>query len=180
MSAEVKGKQHLATIAVHGGQVPDPTTGARAVPIYQTTSYVFQDADHATRLFGIEEFGNIYTQIMNPTPTFSRSVLLRSKAVRLHLRQPAARQRRQRPLQRWRVLAMQFFPLLHFMAALTTFFITHCRSMALPYALRTQMTSMAFVQRSTRRRVPSIPRHWALTDANNGLVRSRAWARGRI
>jgi O-acetylhomoserine (thiol)-lyase len=59
--------QHLATLAVHGGQVPDPTTGARAVPIYQTTSYVFQDADHAARLFALQEFGNIYTRIMNPT-----------------------------------------------------------------------------------------------------------------
>ncbi|MCL5263159.1 MAG: homocysteine synthase [Acidobacteria bacterium] len=60
-------KQHLATLAVHGGQEPDPTTGSRAVPIYQTTSYVFQDADHAARLFGLQEFGNIYTRIMNPT-----------------------------------------------------------------------------------------------------------------
>jgi O-acetylhomoserine (thiol)-lyase len=59
--------QQFATLAVHGGQVPDPTTGARAVPIYQTTSYVFQDADHAARLFGLQEFGNIYTRIMNPT-----------------------------------------------------------------------------------------------------------------
>ena len=60
-------KQQFATLAVHAGQVPDPTTGARAVPIYQTTSYVFQDADHAGRLFGLKEFGNIYTRIMNPT-----------------------------------------------------------------------------------------------------------------
>jgi len=59
--------QQLATLAVHGGQTPDPTTGARAVPIYQTTSYVFHDADHAARLFGLQEFGNIYTRIMNPT-----------------------------------------------------------------------------------------------------------------
>ena len=59
--------QQLATQAVHAGQIPDPTTGARAVPIYQTTSYVFQDADHAARLFGLQEFGNIYTRIMNPT-----------------------------------------------------------------------------------------------------------------
>jgi O-acetylhomoserine (thiol)-lyase len=65
MSDEVK--QHLGTLAVHAGQVPDPTTGSRAVPIYQTTSYVFQDADHAGRLFGLKEFGNIYTRIMNPT-----------------------------------------------------------------------------------------------------------------
>jgi O-acetylhomoserine (thiol)-lyase len=60
-------QQHLATLAVHGGQVPDPTTNSRAVPIYQTTSYVFSDADHAARLFGLQEFGNIYTRIMNPT-----------------------------------------------------------------------------------------------------------------
>jgi len=59
--------QKLATLAVHGGQTPDPTTGARAVPIYQTTSYVFHDADHAGRLFALQEFGNIYTRIMNPT-----------------------------------------------------------------------------------------------------------------
>jgi O-acetylhomoserine (thiol)-lyase len=57
----------LATLAVHAGQTPDPTTGACAVPIYQTASYVFQDADHAGRLFGLKEFGNIYTRIMNPT-----------------------------------------------------------------------------------------------------------------
>jgi O-acetylhomoserine (thiol)-lyase len=67
MSETPAPKQHLATIAVHGGQVPDPTTGSRAVPIYQTTSYVFNDADHAARLFGLQEFGNIYTRIMNPT-----------------------------------------------------------------------------------------------------------------
>jgi O-acetylhomoserine (thiol)-lyase len=60
-------KQQLATLAVHAGQAPDPTTGSRAVPIYQTTSYVFQDADHAARLFALQEFGNIYTRIMNPT-----------------------------------------------------------------------------------------------------------------
>src|SRR5579859_1922269 len=59
--------QQLATLAVHGGQVPDSATGSRAVPIYQTTSYLFQDADHAARLFALQEFGNIYTRIMNPT-----------------------------------------------------------------------------------------------------------------
>src|SRR6202453_1730953 len=58
---------HLATLAVHAGQQADPTTGSRAVPIYQTTSYVFQDADHSARLFALKEFGNIYTRIMNPT-----------------------------------------------------------------------------------------------------------------
>lgn len=55
------------TLAVHGGQKPDPATGARAVPIYQTTSYVFNDPDYAARLFALEEPGNIYTRMMNPT-----------------------------------------------------------------------------------------------------------------
>jgi O-acetylhomoserine (thiol)-lyase len=55
------------TLALHGGQEPDPTTKARAVPIYQTTSYVFDDTSHAARLFALQEFGNIYTRIMNPT-----------------------------------------------------------------------------------------------------------------
>lgn len=55
------------TLALHGGQQPDPTTNARAVPIYQTTSYVFNDTDHAANLFALKEFGNIYSRIMNPT-----------------------------------------------------------------------------------------------------------------
>lgn len=55
------------TVLLHGGQVPDPTTGSRAVPIYQTTSYVFRDTEHAQNLFGLAEPGNIYTRIMNPT-----------------------------------------------------------------------------------------------------------------
>ena len=55
------------TLALHAGQEPDPTTGSRAVPIYQTTSYVFRDTDHAANLFALKEFGNIYTRIMNPT-----------------------------------------------------------------------------------------------------------------
>jgi len=57
----------VETIALHGGQVPDPATGSRAVPIYQTTSYVFNSAEHAANLFDLKEFGNIYTRIMNPT-----------------------------------------------------------------------------------------------------------------
>src|ERR1035437_2169115 len=56
------------TVALHAGQEsPDPATGARAVPIYQTTSYVFKNTDHAANLFALKEFGNIYTRIMNPT-----------------------------------------------------------------------------------------------------------------
>lgn len=64
---EATEKLHFNTLAVHGGQDPDSATNARAVPIYQTTSYVFNDADHAARLFALQEFGNIYTRIMNPT-----------------------------------------------------------------------------------------------------------------
>lgn len=61
-------KRRLNTIAIHAGQEsPDPATGARAVPIYQTTSYVFKDTEHAANLFALREFGNIYTRIMNPT-----------------------------------------------------------------------------------------------------------------
>ena len=55
------------TLSIHAGAAPDPTTGARATPIYQTTSFVFDDVDHAASLFGLQAFGNIYTRIMNPT-----------------------------------------------------------------------------------------------------------------
>src|SRR3712207_2696697 len=55
------------TLAVHAGAQPDPATGARATPIYQTTSFVFDNVDHAASLFALQAFGNIYTRIMNPT-----------------------------------------------------------------------------------------------------------------
>ena len=67
MAQSEKSGWGLETIGLHGGQVPDPTTGARAVPIYQTTSYVFKDSDHAANLFSLKELGNIYSRIMNPT-----------------------------------------------------------------------------------------------------------------
>jgi len=57
----------FSTLAIHAGAQPDPTTGARATPIYQTTSFVFEDVDHAASLFGLQTFGNIYTRIGNPT-----------------------------------------------------------------------------------------------------------------
>src|SRR3954470_21558647 len=60
-------RDNLSTIAVHAGQAPDPTTGSRAVPIYQTTSYVFKSTEHAANLLALKEFGNIYTRLMNPT-----------------------------------------------------------------------------------------------------------------
>lgn len=65
--ADEKPSYQFNTLAVHAGQTADPATGSRAVPIYQTTSYNFTDADHAARLFGLQEFGNIYSRIMNPT-----------------------------------------------------------------------------------------------------------------
>ena len=67
MSDQTAPAHKNETLAVHAGQTVDPTTKARAVPIYATTSYVFDNADHAARLFGLQEFGNIYTRIMNPT-----------------------------------------------------------------------------------------------------------------
>jgi O-acetylhomoserine (thiol)-lyase len=57
----------FGTKALHAGQTPDPTTGSRAVPLYQTSSYVFRDTEHAANLFGLKEMGNIYTRLMNPT-----------------------------------------------------------------------------------------------------------------
>lgn len=63
----VTNQYKFGTLAVHAGQEPDPATGSRAVPIYQTTSYVFKDSAHAARLFNLEESGNIYTRMMNPT-----------------------------------------------------------------------------------------------------------------
>jgi O-acetylhomoserine/O-acetylserine sulfhydrylase len=60
-------KLHFETLQLHAGQQPDPTTNSRAVPIYQTSSYVFNNAEHGANLFALKEFGNIYTRIMNPT-----------------------------------------------------------------------------------------------------------------
>lgn len=59
--------QGFNTLAIHAGAAPDPVTGSRATPIHQTTSFVFNDADHAARLFALQEFGNIYTRLTNPT-----------------------------------------------------------------------------------------------------------------
>lgn len=72
-----QNKLGFETLALHGGQTPDPATNSRAVPIYQTTSYVFNDADHAANLFALKEAGNIYTRIMNPTQdTFEKRMAL--------------------------------------------------------------------------------------------------------
>ncbi|MBP7231599.1 MAG: O-acetylhomoserine aminocarboxypropyltransferase/cysteine synthase [Syntrophaceae bacterium] len=65
--SKIDNQLKIETLALHGGQEPDSATGSRAVPIYQTTSYQFKDTDHAASLFGLAEFGNIYTRLMNPT-----------------------------------------------------------------------------------------------------------------
>lgn len=65
--SKIDKKLKVETLALHGGQEADPATGSRAVPIYQTTSYQFKDAEHAANLFGLKEFGNIYTRLTNPT-----------------------------------------------------------------------------------------------------------------
>src|ERR1041384_4698713 len=80
-----ESKLHFDTLAVHGGQVPDPTTTARAVPIYQTTSYVFHDTQHAANLFSLQELGVVYTRLMNPTQDVfeKRTALLEGGAAAL-------------------------------------------------------------------------------------------------
>ena len=82
-TADQKQREYgFDTLALHGGQEVDPTTTARAVPIYQTTSYVFHDTDHAANLFSLSEMGNIYTRIMNPTTdAFEQRVALLEKGV---------------------------------------------------------------------------------------------------
>jgi O-acetylhomoserine (thiol)-lyase len=65
--SEVSSKYRFSTLALHAGQEPDPTTNARAVPIYSTTSYVFNNTEHAANLFALKEFGNVYSRLMNPT-----------------------------------------------------------------------------------------------------------------
>jgi O-acetylhomoserine (thiol)-lyase len=75
--SKIDAKLKIETLVLHGGQEADPTTGARAVPIYQTTSYQFKDTEHAANLFGLREFGNIYTRLMNPTTdVFEKRVAL--------------------------------------------------------------------------------------------------------
>ena len=67
MAEQNERKFGFNTRSLHAGYAPDPSTGSRAVPIYQTTSYTFKDSAHAASLFALQEFGNVYTRIMNPT-----------------------------------------------------------------------------------------------------------------
>ncbi len=90
--SKIDSKLSIDSLVLHGGQEADPTTGSRAVPIYQTTSYQFKDADHAARLFGLAEFGNIYTRLMNPTTdVFEKRVALLDGGARRLPRQAARR-----------------------------------------------------------------------------------------
>ena len=91
---DVERNPGFATLAIHAGAKPDPTTGARATPIYQTTSFVFDDVDHAAALFGLQTFGNIYTRIViRPAPCW-RNVSRRSRAARPGSLLPLAMQRK--------------------------------------------------------------------------------------
>ena len=75
--SKIDERLKIETLVLHGGQDADPTTGSRAVPIYQTTSYQFKNTEHAANLFGLKEFGNIYTRLMNPTTdVFEKRVAL--------------------------------------------------------------------------------------------------------
>ena len=88
---------HAETLALHAGQKSDPTTNARAVPIYETTSYLFDLPEHAARLFGLQEFGNIYTGMMNPT-----SDVLEQRIAELEGGVGALHSPPDRPRRRWR------------------------------------------------------------------------------
>ena len=90
MSERIPG---FSTLAIHAGAQPDPTTGARTTPIYQTTSYVFESVDHAASLFGLQTFGNIYARIGNPTRRCSRNGSPRSKGAPRGLPSPRAARR---------------------------------------------------------------------------------------
>jgi len=82
-------RMKFETLCLHGGQQPDPTTLSRAVPIYRTSSYVFKNTEHAANLFALRELGNIYTRLMNPPPTCSKSA------------SPCWKGRRSRPAWGW-------------------------------------------------------------------------------
>ena len=102
---------HFETLQIHAGQEPSPGTNARAVPIYQTTSYTFDSADHGARLFALQEFGNIYTRLQNPTTdVFEQRVaaLEGGVAARLAVRLCAPSGRHARP--RWGRYAAQAGP----------------------------------------------------------------------
>jgi O-acetylhomoserine (thiol)-lyase len=84
--SKIDSQLKVESLALHGGWEPDPATGARALPIYQTTSFQFKSTEHAANLFGLREFGNIYTRIMNPTQdAFEKRIVVMDGSVRASL-----------------------------------------------------------------------------------------------
>ena len=114
------------TLAVHAGQVADPTTHSRAVPIYQTTSYLFDDADHAGRLFALQEFGNIYTRIMNPTTDVFEKRIAALEGGAAGWRWRPVRPRKRSLSSRWPGRGMRLSRPRPFTAAPTTCSTTRC------------------------------------------------------
>ena len=114
------------TLALHAGQEVDSATTARAVPIYQSTSYVFNDTDHAANLFSLSEFGNIYTRIMNPTTdVFEKRVAALEGGVG-RSGQPRGRRRRRSPSSTSRGRGMRSSPQPASTAGRTTSSTTRC------------------------------------------------------
>ena len=85
------------TLAIHAGQIPDSATGARALPIYQTTSFVFDSADHAASLFNLQTFGNVYSRLSNPTVA-----VLEERVAALRAAAPRSRRRAAWRPRQWR------------------------------------------------------------------------------
>ena len=166
------------TLSLHAGQHPDPVTGARAVPIYQTTSYVFQDADHAAALFNLERAGHIYTRISNPTTAVLEerlaalengvgAICTASGMAAMHLAIVDAdgpgRSHRRRPRRS--------------MAAPSTCSRTRCRASASPRPSSSRAISTPSSRPSGRRRGSSSPRPSAIPASKCSI--SPRWPRSR-
>ncbi len=122
-------QQGLGTIALHAGQVADPTTGSRAVPLYQTASYVFHNIEHAANLFALKEPGNIYTRLMNPTTDVFEKRMAAIEGGTMALAAASVRRRSPSPCWRFQVRAIILLPWTICMAAPISFFTTPFRSL---------------------------------------------------
>ena len=146
----------IGTRAVHAAQEqPDPATNARAVPIYATTSYVFDNAEHAADLFALRKFGNIYTRIMNPTTDVFERRSRRSRAASRRWRPPAARRRRRSRFSTSRRRATRSSPRRRCTAVRWRCSRTRCRASASPRASSTSTISTRCAAPSTRPRARS-------------------------
>ena len=151
-------QQQFATLAVHAGQSPDPATGSRAVPIYQTTSYVFQDADHAGRLFGLKEFGNIYTRIMNPTTDVFEKRVAALEGGAAGLATASGQAAETLALTTLAAAGDEIVSTTSLYGGTYNLFHYTCRASASPCALSMRTTSPACALPSTPRPAPSTPR----------------------